>query len=36
MSPEVWAAYKIENGEVDREAMAAYEGIKYTKKVDRL
>jgi len=34
MSPEVWAAYKIENGEVDREAMAAYEGIKYTKKVD--
>ena len=34
MSPEVWASYVIENGEVDREAMAEGEGIKYTKMID--
>ena len=34
MSPEVLSAYKFENGEIDREAMANRDSIKYTKMVD--
>merc|ERR1711976_763318 len=34
MSPEVFAGYIFENGEIDKEAMANSEGVKYTKKVD--
>ena len=34
MSPEVYAGYVIENGEIDREATAQGEGVRYTKKVD--
>merc|ERR1711879_231119 len=34
MSPEVLAGYKIENGEIDKEAMMNSDGVKYSKMVD--
>ena len=34
MSPEIWAGYIFKDGEIDREAMASLEGVRYTSKCD--
>lgn len=34
MSPEIWASYVIEDGEIDREAMGSSEGVKFSTKCD--